>query len=84
MDSVQLCSTWVWIDSAQPKPKPSQNPTQNPFWIIKKCMQYVSNPYPIKWIEIKIQKYGFGFKINPFKLIKSNMILDNYELDFTI
>ena len=47
-------------------------------------MQYVSNPYPIKWIEIKIQKYGFGFKINPFKLIKSNMILDNYELDFTI
>jgi len=36
----------------------------------------VSNPYPIKWIGFKIQKYGFEFKINPFKWIKTNIDLD--------
>jgi len=64
MDSGWSCLTWAWIDSAQPRSWPSQNPTQNSFWII--------------------QKYGFGFEINPFKLIKSNMNLDNYWLDFAI
>jgi len=59
-----LGSTWIG---------PSQNPTQNTIWII----QNVSNPYPIKWIGFKIQKYGFGFEINPFKWIKTNMDLDN-------
>jgi len=44
----------------------------------------VVNPYPIKWIGLKIQNYGFGFEINSFKWIKSNMNLDNYELDLVI
>jgi len=68
---------------AQPGPGPSQNPTKNPFWIIQKCIQSI-NPYPIKWIGLKIQKYGFRFEINPFKWIKSNMVLDNYRLDLAI
>ena len=44
----------------------------------------ISNPYPIKWIGLKIQKYGFGFETNPFKLIKSNMDFNNYDLDLAI
>jgi len=48
---------------------------------MKKCIQSISNPYPIKWIGFKIQKYGFGLKINPFKWIKTNMDLDPYGLD---
>jgi len=63
---------------------PSQNPTKNAIWIIQKCIQSISNPYPIKWIGFKIQKYGFGFKINPFKWIKTNMDLDHYGLNFVI
>jgi len=43
-------------------------------------MYPIYNPYPIKWIGLKIQKDGFGFEINPFKWIKSNMDLDNYGL----
>jgi len=70
-----LGSTWIG---------PSQNPTQNTIWIIKKCIQIISNPYPIKWIKFKIQNYGFGFKINPFKWITTNRDLDNNELDFAI
>ena len=70
-----LGSTWIG---------PSQNPTQNRKWIIQKCIKSISNPYPIKWIGFKIQKYGFGFEINPFKWIKTNMDLDNYGLDFVI
>jgi len=70
-----LGSTWIG---------PSQNPTQNTIWIIQKCIQSISNPYPIKWIGFKIQKYRFGFEINPFQLIKTNMDLDNYGLDFVI
>jgi len=65
-----LGSTWIG---------PSQNPTQNTNWIIQKCIQSISNRYPIKWIGFKIQKYGFGFEINPFKWIKTNMDLDNYD-----
>jgi len=56
-----LGSTWI---------EPSQNPTQNAIWIIQKCIQSISNPYPIKWIEFKIQKYGFGFEINPLNGLK--------------
>jgi len=70
-----LGSTWI---------RPSQNPTQNAIWIIQKCIQSISNSYPIKWIGFKIQKYGFGFKINSFKWIKTNMDLDHYGLDFVI
>jgi len=40
------------------------NPKMYPIYI---------NSYPIKWIGYKIQKYGFGFEINPFKWIKTNM-----------
>jgi len=50
----------------------------------KKCIKSISNPYPIKWIGFKIQKYGFGFEINPFKWIKTNVDMDNYGLDFVI
>jgi len=64
--------------------EPTQNPNQNLFWIIQKCIQSISNPYPIKWIGLKIQKYEFGFEINTFKWIKSNMDLDNYKLDLAI
>jgi len=70
-----LGSTWIGQ---------SQNPTQNTNWIIQKCIQSISNPYPIKWIGFEIQKYGFGFEINPFKWIKTNMDLENYGLDFVI
>jgi len=63
---------------------PSQNLSQNAIWIIQKCIQSISNPYPIKWIWFKIQKYEFGFEINPFKWIKTNMDMDNYELDFVV
>jgi len=35
-------------------------------------------------IQPKIQKYEFGFETNPFKLIKTNIDLDNYGLDFVI
>jgi len=45
---------------------------------------YLCNSYPIKWIEFKIQKYGFGFEINPFNWIKSNMNLKNYKLNLVI
>ena len=69
----QLRLTWVRVDLAQLGPRPTQNPTQNPFWIIQKCIQSISNPSPIKWIGLKIQKYW----------LKSNMDLD-YELDLTI
>ena len=51
---------------------------------MQKCIQFISNPYPIKWIGFKIQKYEFGFEINPFKWIKTNMDLVNYGLDFVI
>jgi len=60
------CLGLTWIG-------PSQNSFQNAIWIIQKCIQSISNPYPIKWIGFKIQKYGFGFEINPFKWIKTNM-----------
>jgi len=70
-----LGSTWIG---------PSQNSTQNTNWIIQKCIQSISNPYPIKCIGFEIQKYGFGFEINPFKWIKTNMDLENYGLDFVI
>jgi len=71
------CLGTTWIG-------PSQNLTQNAIWIIQKCIQFISNPYPIKWIGFKIQKYGFGFEINLFKWIKTNMDLDIYGLDFVI
>jgi len=54
MDSNWFCSTWVRIESAQSRLGPSQNPTQNFFWIIQKCIQSISNSYPIKWIGFKI------------------------------
>jgi len=75
MSSSRLSSTWTRIDSTQPGFGPSENPTQNPIWIIQKCIQSICNPYPIKWTGLKIQKYEFGFEINPFKWIKSNMDL---------
>jgi len=71
------CVGLTWIG-------PSQNPSQNAIWIIQKCIQSISNPYPIKWIGFKIQIYGFGFEINPFKWIKTNMDMDNYGLNFVI
>jgi len=71
------CLGLTWIG-------PSQNPSQNAIWIIQKRIQSIYNPYAIKLIGFKIQKYEFGFKINPFKWIKTNMDMDNYGLDFVI
>jgi len=75
VDLGRLCSTWVlsWLNLDWAKSK--SNPKCN-----------LDNPklYPIKWIGFKIQKYRFGFEINPFKWIKTNINLNNYELNFVI
>ena len=41
----------------------------------------LADPNPIKWTQLKMKKYGFGFKNDPFKWTQSNVDLDNHELE---
>jgi len=43
------CSVRHWLDClGLTWIGPSQNPSQNAIWIIQKCIQCISNPYPIE------------------------------------